>query len=220
MKLLVEKARDSRTLTPVCNNICLYSLYLIGYHCPSTCSDNSEQVAPTCGGCRMVQTAVSPTACKTCRRRGKRCDRSFPACMSCTQRGVKCEGYVTRWVGLAARGRLAGEILPNSRKKDSKRLRHSSLAQPALNSTAEASRRDEDLASSSPESISFTVSSPAEDHHDSVSRKHDSTVENISSLTAVCRRNPPPMAQQREPRIYMNALPDADYLQGLIQYCE
>lgn len=43
-------------------------------------------------------------ACKTCRRRGRKCDQTLPKCMRC---GVECEGYPLRWVGLAARGRMA-----------------------------------------------------------------------------------------------------------------
>lgn len=48
-------------------------------------------------------------ACKTCRRRGRKCDRSLPTCMNCTLRGVECEGYVLRWIDVAARGTLAGQ---------------------------------------------------------------------------------------------------------------
>jgi hypothetical protein len=54
------------------------------------------------------------TACKTCRRRGRKCDRSLPTCRSCSERGVDCEGYVLRWVGVAARGHLAGQTNPTS----------------------------------------------------------------------------------------------------------
>ena len=57
----------------------------------------------------MEQTELFGTACKTCRRRGRKCDRSLPTCTSCRQRGVHCEGYILRWVGLAARGRLANQ---------------------------------------------------------------------------------------------------------------
>lgn len=49
----------------------------------------------------------SGIACKTCRRRGRKCDRTLPKCESCHGRGVECEGYPLRWVGLAARGRMA-----------------------------------------------------------------------------------------------------------------
>jgi hypothetical protein len=37
-------------------------------------------------------------ACKTCRRRGKKCDRNLPTCKSCSKRGVQCEGYAYRWI--------------------------------------------------------------------------------------------------------------------------
>jgi hypothetical protein len=49
------------------------------------------------------------TACKNCRRRGRKCDRSLPTCTSCSLRGVVCEGYVLRWVDAGARAGLAGQ---------------------------------------------------------------------------------------------------------------
>lgn len=168
----------------------------------------------------MSQKASFPTACKTCRRRGKKCDRTLPSCMSCTQRGVPCEGYVTRWVGVAARGKLAGETLPNSRKKESKRLRQSSSAQLTSHLTAEASRNPEDVASSTPESIHTTVPLPAGDHQGSACRKHENAVDNNSPPTTVRHRYWFLTAQQRAPRICINALPDADNLQDLIRYCK
>lgn len=56
--------------------------------------------------------ALHPTACRGCRRRGRKCDRTLPSCVSCTRRGVPCEGYITRWPGVAARGKLAGKSIP------------------------------------------------------------------------------------------------------------
>lgn len=51
-------------------------------------------------------------ACKTCRRRGRKCDRRLPLCMSCSIRGVECEGYVLRWVTAAVkRERSADQTL-------------------------------------------------------------------------------------------------------------
>lgn len=47
------------------------------------------------------------TACRTCRRLGRKCDRTLPSCIRCKHRGVTCEGYVLRWVGNAARGPFA-----------------------------------------------------------------------------------------------------------------
>lgn len=69
---------------------------------------NSHLLPPT----RMSQVALHGTACKGCRRRGRKCDRTLPACLSCRRRGVECEGYVTRWPGVAARGKLAGKSIP------------------------------------------------------------------------------------------------------------
>lgn len=49
------------------------------------------------------------TACKTCRRRGRKCTKELPKCQSCLSKGITCEGYTLRWAGLASRGRLAGK---------------------------------------------------------------------------------------------------------------
>lgn len=62
----------------------------------------------------MNRNGVFGTACKTCRRRGRKCDRTLPTCVSCYQRGVECEGYVLRWVGAAARGNMAGQAYQSS----------------------------------------------------------------------------------------------------------
>jgi len=56
--------------------------------------------------------ATHPTACRTCRRRGRKCDKTLPSCQSCKDRYVECEGYVTRWPGVAARGKLRGKTIP------------------------------------------------------------------------------------------------------------
>ncbi len=58
------------------------------------------------------KVSLHGTACKGCRRRGRKCDRTLPTCLSCKDRGVACEGYVTRWPGVAARGKLAGKSIP------------------------------------------------------------------------------------------------------------
>jgi hypothetical protein len=57
-------------------------------------------------------THTHPTACRTCRRRGRKCDKTLPSCQSCKDKSVVCEGYVTRWAGVAARGRLRGRTIP------------------------------------------------------------------------------------------------------------
>lgn len=57
----------------------------------------------------MSRSNLFGIACKTCRRRGRKCDRNLPTCRSCSIRGVECEGYVLRWVDAAAQGTLAGK---------------------------------------------------------------------------------------------------------------
>lgn len=37
-------------------------------------------------------------ACITCRRRGRKCDKTHPACNACISRGRLCEGYLLRWL--------------------------------------------------------------------------------------------------------------------------
>ncbi|XEU99913.1 hypothetical protein FSHL1_005200 [Fusarium sambucinum] len=60
----------------------------------------------------MEAASYHGTACIGCRRRGRKCDRKLPSCLSCAKRGVECEGYVTKWPGVAARGKLAGKSIP------------------------------------------------------------------------------------------------------------
>ncbi|UZP35164.1 hypothetical protein NXS19_002980 [Fusarium pseudograminearum] len=60
----------------------------------------------------MEPTSYHATACVNCRRRGRKCDRTLPECLSCEKRGTACEGYVTKWPGVAARGKLAGRSIP------------------------------------------------------------------------------------------------------------
>lgn len=36
-------------------------------------------------------------ACLTCRRRGRKCDKTLPSCRSCANRGLLCEGYIMQW---------------------------------------------------------------------------------------------------------------------------
>jgi hypothetical protein len=37
------------------------------------------------------------TACITCRRRKRSCDKRLPCCQACVRHGLYCEGYVLRW---------------------------------------------------------------------------------------------------------------------------
>jgi hypothetical protein len=59
----------------------------------------------------MSRNNLFGTACRTCRRRGRKCDRSLPTCISCRTRGVECEGYILRWVAVDgnARKTLSGQ---------------------------------------------------------------------------------------------------------------
>lgn len=70
-------------------------------------------------------TQYHGAACKTCRRRGKKCTRELPTCESCKERGVECEGYALKWAGLASRGFLAGQDASKiATRRKRKRDRH------------------------------------------------------------------------------------------------
>jgi hypothetical protein len=85
----------------------------------------------------MSHAALHATACIGCRRRGRKCDRTLPSCLSCENRGVACEGYVTKWPGVAARGKLAGKSIPvvdssvtiTKTRSTSKRVRQKQIKQ-------------------------------------------------------------------------------------------
>lgn len=66
----------------------------------------------------------SGISCKTCRRRGRKCDRTLPRCMSCHGRDVECEGYPLRWIGLTAKGKRVVRTYngPVSREREAKVL--------------------------------------------------------------------------------------------------
>ncbi|KAF2496533.1 hypothetical protein BU16DRAFT_580652 [Lophium mytilinum] len=59
-----------------------------------------------------MATRYGGTACRTCRRQGRKCDKVVPACGSCVKKRIECEGYVLRWAGLASRGKNAGRQIP------------------------------------------------------------------------------------------------------------
>lgn len=42
-------------------------------------------------------TRTHGSACETCRRRRRKCDKTVPTCRQCVDRGILCEGYVWRW---------------------------------------------------------------------------------------------------------------------------
>ncbi|KIV88738.1 hypothetical protein PV10_08390 [Exophiala mesophila] len=76
-------------------------------------------------------------ACKTCRRRGRKCTRELPKCKSCLDKGIECEGYTLKWTGLASRGKLAGKTsMPKSKPTKPKTAPLAFRGQPS------ASRRD------------------------------------------------------------------------------
>lgn len=76
-------------------------------------------------------------ACKTCRRRGRGCDRRMPSCNTCETSGQTCEGYQLQWPGLASRGQLVGKTIPvaETKRRRTRRVQRStipSLPSPAL----------------------------------------------------------------------------------------
>lgn len=72
-------------------------------------------------------------ACKTCRRRGRKCTRELPKCSTCLTKGIECEGYALKWSGLASRGKLAGKSsMPAASDDRSQRDRVVSLDAPVV----------------------------------------------------------------------------------------
>ncbi|OQE44857.1 hypothetical protein PENCOP_c002G07470 [Penicillium coprophilum] len=72
-------------------------------------------------------------ACKTCRRRGRGCDRRMPSCSTCETNGLKCEGYLLQWPGLASRGQLVGKSIPvTTKRRRTRRIQHSRIPTPPL----------------------------------------------------------------------------------------
>ncbi|KAF3386733.1 hypothetical protein F1880_001482 [Penicillium rolfsii] len=71
-------------------------------------------------------------ACKTCRRRGRGCDRRMPSCNTCETSGQTCEGYQLQWPGLASRGQLVGKTIPVAGKKrrQTRRAKRSTIPSP------------------------------------------------------------------------------------------
>lgn len=66
----------------------------------------------------MSRNNVYGIACKTCRRRGRKCDRTLPTCKSCHLRNVSCEGYTLRWVNASGQGTLGGQISMDPNHED------------------------------------------------------------------------------------------------------
>ncbi|KAJ5623182.1 hypothetical protein N7490_011787 [Penicillium lividum] len=60
----------------------------------------------------MANERLFGRACKTCRRRGRKCDRRMPSCNTCETSGQTCEGYLLQWPGLASRGQFVGKSIP------------------------------------------------------------------------------------------------------------
>lgn len=169
----------------------------------------------------MYQKAAFPTACKTCRRRGRKCDRTLPTCMSCTERGVLCEGYVMRWVGVAARGKLAGETFSSSSKKGTKRSRRSAPSNSISPFTQQRLR---------------SCRGQVEDRSDSLSETTPARTEALDSCILNKQRHhndgsPLPKAKGPSPDglsiirqkgydLSILTMPYSDNLRGLIDYCK
>ncbi|KAK6826403.1 hypothetical protein RU639_005686 [Aspergillus parasiticus] len=71
-------------------------------------------------------------ACKTCRRRGRGCDRRMPSCNTCQTSGQTCEGYQLQWPGLASRGQLVGKTIPvaETKRRRTRRAQRSTIPNP------------------------------------------------------------------------------------------
>lgn len=82
----------------------------------------------------MVNEQYFGRACKTCRRRGRGCDRRMPACNTCETSGQTCEGYLLQWPGLASRGQFVGKSIPvpgAKKRRRSRRVQRSVASSPS-----------------------------------------------------------------------------------------
>lgn len=73
-------------------------------------------------------TSTHGSACVTCRRRRRKCDKTLPSCYRCEARGVLCEGYVLRWTEAVSSNpsyaTKSRESFPQSRARKLSRLHH------------------------------------------------------------------------------------------------
>lgn len=73
-------------------------------------------------------TSTHGSACVTCRRRRRKCDKILPTCSQCEARGVLCEGYVWRWTEAVSSSPSSAsksrETFPQSRARKLSRLHH------------------------------------------------------------------------------------------------
>ena len=73
-----------------------------------------------------TSTSTHGSACITCRRRRRKCDKTLPSCYRCEVRGILCEGYVWRWAeAVSSNPSCAGksrESFPQSRARKLSRL--------------------------------------------------------------------------------------------------
>ncbi|KAH6974940.1 fungal-specific transcription factor domain-containing protein [Ilyonectria sp. MPI-CAGE-AT-0026] len=120
----------------------------------------------------MSRGALHGTACKGCRRRGRKCDRTLPGCMSCQRRGVECEGYITRWPGVAARGKLAGKPIPVYNNLVA-------VSKPRPTSSIKTKQRSAPLSSAGPSDPIYNT--PADPRHKSFYNSH-SRLNTLSSV--------------------------------------
>ena len=57
----------------------------------------SEDLSGSSGSQRRSPSTHHGAACISCRRQGRKCDRTIPSCRACLDRGSLCEGYLLRW---------------------------------------------------------------------------------------------------------------------------
>lgn len=88
----------------------------------------------------MNQKNTFGVACKTCRRRGRKCDRRLPTCANCSLRGAKCEGYVLRWVNAVVERKSSSDRKMKASDHETKIL-PAEVVRPVRKSTSTEARR-------------------------------------------------------------------------------
>ena len=148
-------------------------------------------------------------ACKTCRRRGRKCDRRLPTCINCSLRGAECEGYVLRWVNAAVERESLVDQTPEAPDHEINVLLTPDLRLPSKVKTTKA-RKVANSAHSQCQTRSASNTEPQV--HEHVTRSNRPVVQDTTSRGFCVRQQ----HIRIDPIITMTAHDD---LEDLIRYC-
>ena len=148
-------------------------------------------------------------ACKTCRRRGRKCDRTLPTCMNCSLRGAECEGYVLRWINAAVERERLADQTPETPGHDPSVLLSQDLRHPNKAKTTKTRK----VANSAHSRCQTRPASNTEPQiHEHVTRSDRPVVQDTTSRGFCVRR-------QQSWIIPMITMTAHDDLEDLVRYC-